>query len=447
MVRNPVLLSGLLCALGFLMTLVPLYAQNPGPLLQLPKPRATLGEVTEPRPTHGLNDLVRMTLSNHPRLRQVDLAVEIAKGKALQAGLYPNPVLIGSFDELGDVQGRSGINSFPFVTQEIVTAHKLKLSRLVAEKEIDIASLHVLRQRIELITTVRNHYYSMLAIQQEIEILEELNRLAYRSFHIAKERKKIKEIAELEYLQFRVELNRWTAKLEGAERRRAAIWQQLMAAMATRNLPTCLLKGSLNEPIPQFEFDMVRDVMFHVRPEIQSAKVGINQAHLALKRAQVQKYPNVTVGAGFVRQNQNNSNDWALLFEVPLPIFNRNQGNIQSAEARVGQAIHGVAQAKVELMARLSEIFGRYDSARQQMIRYEIGILADTKKSYEMSLEAYQEQEFDYLKVLQAQHLAARARLEYLHLRLQAWQAASEIGGLLLQEDWPPTPGKLPILP
>ena len=44
-------------------------------------------------PAYTLDDLTRLGLARHPRLADAALAVEAARGQALQAGLYPNPVL------------------------------------------------------------------------------------------------------------------------------------------------------------------------------------------------------------------------------------------------------------------------------------------------------------------------------------------------------------------
>jgi cobalt-zinc-cadmium efflux system outer membrane protein len=54
-----------------------------------------------------------------------------------------------------------------------------------------------------------------------------------------------------------------------------------------------------------------------------------------------------------------------------------------------------------------------------------------------MSLKAYQGGQFEYLRVLQAQRSVAEANLEYVRDLGNLWRSASEIAGLLLEEDWP----------
>ncbi len=402
----------------------------------LPMPRATLGPLVEPRPTLDMRELVQISLKNNPQLHQKGFDVSAAHGRAVQAGLYPNPVLSGSFDELGDRTGTGGINTFPYITQEIVTAGKLKLSRAVAERKIDLAYLDMIRQRFELITTVRKGYFKVLEIQQKIKVLEDLRQLSYKAYQAAKKRLQAQDISELEYLQFRVELHRWAAKLEAEERKRLAAWQELTASMGAPHLPLTLLKGSLNAPLPKYDFVKVRELVLKIHPEIQAAKVGISRSELALKRAAVEKYPNVTVGVGYTRQNQNKSDDWSLHVGIPLPVFNRNQGNVWAAQAEVQKAFQGVQRAEYELLQRLAAAFGKFDMARKQASRYRVGILTDSTRAYQMSLLGFEQKEFDYLSLVQAQRTIAEARLEYLEFLSQGWQAASEIAGLMLQENW-----------
>jgi cobalt-zinc-cadmium efflux system outer membrane protein len=436
MLRNPrhnLALLGCLAAICLLVN--PVLAQPPHNVL--PTPRATLGPLTVPQAELGLNDLIAMSLDNNPKLQQVGSDIVAAQGQELQAGLYPNPVLSGSFDELGDRTGTGGINTFPYITQEIVTAGKLKLSRAVAAKNVDIATLDLLRQRYWLLTEIRKGYFKVLAIQQEIEILEELHRFAYQSFQIAKKRKDAQQIAELEFLQFRVESNRWAAKLEGAEWRRVAAWQQLTATMGTPDLPPKLLKGSLKASLPDYDFATVRDLILDTHPEAQAAEVLVAKAQLAMRRAEVEKYPNVTIGAGYTRQNQNKSDDWSFQVGIPIPVYDRNQGNILVAQAELSKAMQGINFTRNDLINRLAEAFGRYDSTRKQLSRYSIGILNDSGKALQLSMLGYQEKEFDYLRVLQTQRALAETRLEYLQILSEAWQAAGDIAGLLLQDQWP----------
>jgi cobalt-zinc-cadmium efflux system outer membrane protein len=159
-----------------------------------------------------------------------------------------------------------------------------------------------------------------------------------------------------------------------------------------------------------------------------------------LKRATVEPIPNVTVGAGYVRQNQNQSNDWVIGASLPVPLWNRNQGNILAAKGQLGEAVSEVGRVQNDIVGRLATSFAAYAAARKRAERYRAAIIPKAEQSLQLSLKAYQGGQFEYLRVLQAQRAVAEARLEYVRSLGEMWRAASEIAGLMLEDQWPVVP-------
>ena len=393
----------------------------------------------EPAPL-SLADLLRLGLELNPALRQADFEVQAAQGRATQAGLYPNPKVDVILDELGDRTGPPGVNTLPLVTQEIVTAGKLRLSRAVAQREVDQAGLTLLRQRFALFTTVRQGYFDVLAAQSRVAILEQLAQLAGEAYKNAQALLEAKQIARLDVLPFQVEADRFRADLEAARREQVAAWRRLTAGLGAPNLPPSPLAGSLEDALPGYDYDQARALVLEAHPEVRFAQVGVTRAQLAVRRAQVEPIPNVTVGAGYVRQNQNQSNDYVLATSVPVPLFNRNQGNLRAAQAELGRAVEEVSRVQNDLIGRLATAFGQYAAARERAERYRTAILPGAGDAYRLSLEAFRGGQFEYLRVLQAQRAVAEANLEYVRALAEVWRAASEIAGLLLEEEWPVVP-------
>ena len=199
--------SALVCKAARVMALALLWASWSrawaDPILPAPTPRAVTAP-TAPAAL-GLADLVRLALDNNPSLRQSLYDVDAAQGRAVQAGLYPNPTVSVIGEEIGR---RGGIHTLPLVSQEIVTGGKLGLSRAVAERQTDQFVLALTRQRFALLTAVRQGYFEGLAAQRRIEVLEELVRLASRADENARRLLEAKVIPELDRLQFQVEIGR-----------------------------------------------------------------------------------------------------------------------------------------------------------------------------------------------------------------------------------------------
>jgi cobalt-zinc-cadmium efflux system outer membrane protein len=152
--------------------------------LRLPEPGVPLGTVPEntlvpspqldvavPDAAQGptpktLDEFVDMALRNHPKLRNAQAAVEAARGKAVQARLYPNPVIAGFSPQIaGDQSQWSGT-----VAQDLVTGGKLRLSQQAALREVQMAEYQLIRTRYEVLSEVRQSFYALLVSQRRVEI-------------------------------------------------------------------------------------------------------------------------------------------------------------------------------------------------------------------------------------------------------------------------------------
>jgi cobalt-zinc-cadmium efflux system outer membrane protein len=401
------------------------------------------GEVAQPAAGYSLQDLIGFSLAKNPALQQAGLNIQVAQGKAVQAGLYPNPTVSVTGDELGDRTGPSGIWTIQ-AGQEIVLGGKLKLSRAAAQREVDQATLGLQSQRYSLFTTVRQGFFEVLVAQRRVEILDELVKLAQKGLENAEKLQKGQQIAELDVLPFRVELGRLTADFEAAERELIAARRRLAAAIGSPNLAIPKVVGALELPLPTYKYEEIHYLVMEAHPEVQSAVVGITRAELVLRRAEVEKIPNVTVGSGYTRQGQNRSDDWLIGVSVPVPIFNRNQGNVQAASAQLGQARYEVSRVQNDLAGKLANAHGQFTGARKRVNLYRSTVIPNATKSYDLSILAFKGGQFEYLRVIQAQRTVAEARLEYIRALGDAWRAASEIAGLTLEDDFPTAPMPLP---
>lgn len=409
---------------------------------ELPRPRA-VPEAPAPA-SLGLSELTALGLERNPRLAQARFAIDTASGRALQAGLYPNPTVAVTGDELGDRQGPAGIITAPQVTQEIVTGGKLKLSRAAATKEVDQATLALMAQRYALLANIRSAYFDAVTTQRRAEILSEVVKLAEQSVELTRKLLAAKQAARLDLVQLEVDLERLRADEAATRRELPAAYKRLSAVAGVSQLPVAAVTGTLEIPLPPYELERLHPYVLAVHPEVKSAVAGVERAQLLLRRAEAEPIPNVTVSTGYVRQNQNRSNDWMLGVSMPVPVWNRNQGNILSARGQLGEAIQEVGRVENELVERLSTAARDFAAARERAERYRTSILPKAQETYELAVEAYKGGQFEYLRVLQAQRALFEARLEYNRTLGEAWRAASVISGLTLEDQWPPVDAPTP---
>jgi cobalt-zinc-cadmium efflux system outer membrane protein len=385
----------------------------------------------------GLADMIALSLERNPRLAHVNWAVEAARGRALQAGLYPNPTVSITGEELGDRTGPGGIWTAPLVSQEIVTGNKLGLSRAAALKEVDQATLNLVAERYRVLTEVRQAFFEVVILQARSEILRELVKLADQSVENAEKLLRAKETAPLDVVQLEVDRDRYRAELEATERSIPPAFRRLAASVGAPDLASSRLAADLDRMPPDYDLDRVQAYVVAIHPELRSAQVGVERAQLLVQRAEADPIPNLTVSTGYTRQNQNKSNDWTVGVGLPVPVWNRNEGNILAAKAQLGEAVATVGQTQNHLVNRIAGSFGAYTAARRRAERYKADIVPKTRETYDLALKAYRGGQFEYLRVLQAQRAVAEANLEYLRSLGEMWRAASEVAGFMLEDQWP----------
>ena len=158
--------------------------------------------------------------------------------------------------------------------------------------------------------------------------------------------------------------------------------------------------------------------------------------------------PDVTFYTGFIKQYENKSNDFALGVSAPVPVWNRNQGNIRAAQAELGSSIQEVARVENELADIFATAFRTFDAAQRRAELYRTSILPKLQEAAELSRKAFQGGQFDILRLALAQRAFIEARVEYVKVLAEAWKAAAELSGLLLEESWPEAPREIPgVLP
>lgn len=422
---------------------------------QEPAGKGVSSTADAPVPAAGpvqVDELVQLAVGSNPRLGKATFAIDAAQGKYVQAGLYPNPTLAVTADELGDRTGPGGIITAPQISQEIVTGRKLSLSQAVAAKEVDQTTLSLLRERYGVVGSVRAAFYDLYALERRITVLDELTKLAGEAVKNGKTLLDNKQIARLDLVQLEVELARFHSQAEAARQELPGARKRLAALVGDPRLPVGTAAGPF-EDVPLYDADRTLDTVLATHPEVRSARVGVERAQAAIRRAEVEPIPNLTLSTGYTYQGQNKSNDWLVGVSAPIPTWNRNQGNIRAAKAELGMAVQDVARVENDLAERVATALRTYSAALKLAGQYRTEILPKAEETYKLSLEAFKGGQFEYLRVIQAQRAVAEARLEYNRALGEAWRSAADLSALLLEEYWPgpaagagvlPAPGRLP---
>jgi cobalt-zinc-cadmium efflux system outer membrane protein len=397
-------------------------------------------------PTQGkrgltLADVEALALRHNPTVARALADVQAAEGNRRQVGLYPNPIL-----GLGEQQtGSRGIAEQDGVSvqQDFVTGQKLRLNREVAGREVAWYRQQYEAQRLRVLTDVRSEFFNVALGERQRDVSQQLVKIAQLGVDAAKGRNKGDEIGRNDVVEAQVELyNAEIAAQRGATR---AIMsrQRLAAAAGVHELVQAELNADLESLPPERDFEQTLLILQSSSPEVAAALAEVERAQWALRRAGVEKIPNVTV-MGLYNWRDNGvlggKPDGAFQVALPVPVFNRNQGGVQRAMAELVGAQRAVRQAELSLQDRLADSFETFANARMQVQKYRHDILPAAHQALELTRAAYAKGNVEYDDLLTSQRTNANANLEYLKALKELRTSEMEIEGLLLSGSLDRTP-------
>jgi cobalt-zinc-cadmium efflux system outer membrane protein len=384
-----------------------------------------------PDSSWSLEQLVRLAAEQQPELAAARARAEAARGRLLQAGLYPNPVVSWITDDLGDrrsAAGQSGGN----VTQQIVTAGKLWLAQAAAAQGVAAADWQAVTRWYDVLTRVRLAYYEVLTARREVQTAEDVVKLAQEGLDAAEKLQKAGAGTQPDVLRARVELEQSRIRLRVARQRLEAAGKLLGVAVGVPDLAPRPLEGDLEAAAPTYDWPPLVETVLTRSSEVQEAQAVVFQAEGQVRLARAQRVPNVTVSLNPYYHFPEQTMQAQIQVGGPLPLFDRNQGNIRAAEAEAARARAEARQVELRLLERLTASYQRYESARQQAEAYQKQILPHARESLRLVRLGYErgDPKYDYTALLQAQQTLVQARLAYVQARGELWRAVWEIKGL-----------------
>lgn len=377
----------------------------------------------------SLADFESLAFANNPAIRELAATTQKAAGYRHQVGLEANPVFGYQGTQLAD---RNTDQHVAFVEQEFVTGGKLELNRRVLNEAVRAQSLELEAQRLRVATDIRVKFYEALAAQQRIQLVSDFRSVTTRGIEVAEDRIKAGEGTRIESLQATVQKNEIDLALQQAEINFDAAWRGLVALTGMSNMEPTTLVGDLPEQMEHKDWEFVTSSLVSSSPEYAAAQTRVAQARAALRRHGVQAIPNLTVQ--FAAGVDNSTNNGMMNFQIgaPIPVFNRNEGNISAAQAEFCRASLEVQRIEKSIEARLAEVSRDYDSSLAAVTKYRNDILPNAADALKLAENTYEIGETSFLQVLVARRTYFESNLRLVEAQSQLAQANAKVDGYVL---------------
>jgi cobalt-zinc-cadmium efflux system outer membrane protein len=328
-------------------------------------------EAGPPRASLTVDDAVTEMLSNNLGLLAERANVGIAEARILTAGLRPNPVLSVGADHLDALgtrfdEGNGGGPSEMNLRADfaIERGGKRRLRVEAARQARSVTELNFLAAARSLILDTQNAFLDATLARDALRLARQDYDTFQRIVEINTAREKAGDLAKVELTRLRLAALQARNGVRTDELRwRSALTR--LAALLGRSDPHSL-RGIEGEPRRDPDVPAIDALLKRAREQrsdVQALRGELARAAAEVNLQQAGAKQDVTVGTEYRRQQGANgkSNSVGVFVEIPLPVFNRNQGEIaRAAEER--------RQAELRLRARERVLAGEVDDAYQQYL-------------------------------------------------------------------------------
>ncbi len=374
---------------------------------------------TSPAPalTLSLSEIAPRVRGHHPQLKAARLAVEEARGRQLGAGRLANPSLGFEFQNESRVSPRSSQFS---LDQSFPVTRRLGLEKQLGAQLVQAADLEVADAARRLVAEARGLAVKLLAVEAQRALRQQQTQLAQKLSTFAKDRAATGELSPLDAAQAQVDAQRLQLEARRLETEGISLRGQLKPMLGLAPADTLAFSGGLPA------LTLPGKSAWQQRADYQLAQAKTQAAQTDASLARARRFQDVSAGIFAAREQQDitststeHTGFVGFRFSIPLPLWNRNQGEIAEKAA-------SIEKARLEAEALATEITSEADTARREM-EANASLVSETRdKLLPLVIEqtgklekAYETGQADLLTVL-------RARDQRLQLEAAALEAVRD---------------------
>jgi cobalt-zinc-cadmium efflux system outer membrane protein len=349
--------------------------------------------------------------------------LSVAEARVVTAGLRPNPVLTFNAAFPDHTIYHNNINPYSEMAHiDFVFERGAKReSRLaVAENAKEVTRLQFLNTVRTLLLDVQNACVDVLLAKNNLTLAQENLHALNEVVQISTHRVRAGDLADVE-LQ-RVSLT--ALQYQNQVRKRESdllIARKELQVLVGRSLQDSLVdvSGELRREGAPTNVEAVLHQALNLRPDLQALQRDQARSAADLRLQIAQGVVDYTIGAEYQRQQSpsRDGNQYGVSLSVPLPVFNRNQGEILRAQEEHEQLAVKLRALEADVRKEVQAVYQRYQTAQETVQRIESEMLGKAEAVRNTMAYTYQRGASSLLEYLDAQRTFNETRQSYNEAR------------------------------
>lgn len=379
-----------------------------------------------------LDALVAEALEKNPELKFYEAEIAAAKAGRKTAGTFANPEVSGGVGQkrvTGGGFSGEGVAWSVAVVQPFEWPGRIGLRKAIANRDIELAELGYERFKLALAARVRTLGYGLFAAQEKAaaagEVAERFK--ALREVLVQRDPAGLTPLLETRVIEA-TELNAQRKASEATLATQAA----LLELNQLRGVPTDTRLAVGQAQLAFRPMENLEHVVARARTnsyEVRLRAVELAQQGFRVDLAKNERFPAISVGPAISQEKVGNDREQivGVSLSLPLPLWNRNTGNIEAAKARQVQAETSfyVTQREAERLAREAAL--TYETKLRDMTKWRPDSVKHFKEAAELADRHYRLGAVPIATFVELQKQYLEAVEGLLDTKKEALEAAAKI--------------------
>ena len=370
--------------------------------------------------TIALDQAIDLALTHNHDLLAARNQIDQSKAMEVTANLRPNPSL-GFDSQFIPIFSPSQFSLDTLnVTQQFDVGigylfergHK-RQKRLQAARDVTAVTRSQVADAERTLTfNVGQQFVNVLLSESTLQFAEQALKSFQQSVDIAEERYKAGDLSEGDFLKIKVQLLQFQTDVSSARLAKVQALVSLRQLLGYDAIPADYdVQGDLTYvPLNGSEEDL-QALALRDRTDLRAAQQGVTAAQSQFQLAKANGKQDVSTTYDF--SHVSGVNSASLFLSVPLPIFDRNQGEIARTHYAISQAEQNRQSVSDTVMSDVQNAYETAKSNDQIVQLYTSGYLKNSQDSRDITEYAYKRGAASLLDFLDAERSYRQTELAY----------------------------------
>jgi cobalt-zinc-cadmium efflux system outer membrane protein len=208
--------------------------------------------------------------------------------------------------------------------------------------------------------------------------------------------------------------------------------KRLATAMGESRVGFETVEGNL-ENLPELPAIETLEDRLQQSPAYRKAQIEVDRRKAISEVERSKGVPDVTVSLGGRKNQELGLNQAIFGVSIPIPVFDRNQGNLLESLRRADQAKDELTATQYRLSRDLQAAYENLSASREEFLALRDSILPSAESAYNAASKGFEMGKFSFLEVLDAQRTLFDAMAQSQQSLAQSHRYAAELQGILGQ--------------